>query len=1515
MTDYYGNFCPPLVVGTEIELTCINDPENKHNSRFTIKNVLGRGGMSYVYTVEDSVAVWTLKEYCPMSVIGDPCALHREGDAIVVNEKYRENYDMYKENLIQASKYHTSYIKQHLSANINNIGTTGFYEGNNTIYIRSVYENGISYDKIEDADINFMFRIALATAKAVRQYHENNILLIDLKPENILVLQNSDGRYITDYIKFFDYDSMVTVDYAVENPGKLLYSDNAPPEFKLRGYGSPDFSSDIFEIGAMVYKRIHGKDHVSSIANGRSRYCDGREGTLLHNAPSSLISATNEFLSRTLRNDRKRRYQDIDKVINDLAILVNMSMPEHIYLRDKRQKPGEKFSGRKAELREIKRRLDSDNFVFLRGMGGVGKSALAKKFAHEYRNEYHTCQFVSYGGSVHETIGALDFANLSEADFDGNVGELLKAKTDHLDFCDSKTLIIVDNVDVPDDEGFDELLNNSRCNAKFIFTTRCTMNNYTKQTFDLQGLQPEDCKELFFNYWDCTEKDKKTYSRCVEELSEMYNGNALLLKLMADVVNSSMGMCTPCDVLDSARSGDYESVDCEIGYLYSDMRVCDCDNMTVINLLLKIFRIKNLDRTAFMILNNLSLVPAGGIECADFIRKSGFARNTFSVINRLVHSGWINCEENRISVHSLIADLVSIMYAQNSADPIFDEYVQYGNFLASVCEYIADDSLSTISQVRDRVAHARNLRRRCSIVCKDGGCRCLPVYQLDITAGRLLLSIRDYNGAAEHLECAASLMKQSSDVSTPDKISTDVLLCKAYTASGKYDDATECIERAVSEAVRYNVSCGENQHISVSSLLIYKGEILDLKGLYDDAIQLYTSILEAQGFDMQCAEDRCYDALTLAALFHLGNSLSDKGDTVEAQKYLDAELSFSLKADNGQESINTAITLAEIAENRLVSGDCRRALEDYSRAHEIMCRCAGEDDPKTRSIYYARIGVLSLIGETAEVIDESEKYVEHCRKLYGENSVQLAYAYKIYSEMLLQAGKVADAGVMIEKAVEIYDVILPVDNPDYATALLNKAEILYTVGRIEESGEILDSLSGIRLVSLVDNAIFHANYISLLTLTGEYEKAHELCSEYIAVSKTNRLNQLHLINAYNLMGNIYLRSSKSRMALEAYGEALRWAENMDFGGKINPNVWICRSNMAAAYLNLGLFNKAYSELKESLGYLQEYYPEGHQRLVNIYINMGKCCFAKGRTGEALDWFVDARELKEALGINGFDIMLELNSSLVYDRLGMTETAVEKCRNARDFAQTLWSQDGANIQLAVILADLGLHTARNGDTEKGAELITQALEMQIGNDDKMYYEHAVMYKYLADISIMKNDYVSAAGYMDTAIEVMNRYGYSSDVRTVDFCTGRAAISTADGRADEAKEFYVRALTLLSDAYDSIPREDSAYRLVVLLCSMGEMYALSGDSVTAQAFAYSAKKAAHSSFLSDDLTCVLADAALGNIHTVSGDCDEAEKCFGQVISVLKNQLADENNSVLQIIDSMLEINEKNRECRKR
>ena len=87
------------------------------------------------------------------------------------------------------------------------------------------------------------------------------------------------------------------------------------------------------------------------------------------------------------------------KVINDLAILVNMSMPEHIYLRDKRQKPGEKFSGRKAELREIKRRLDSDNFVFLRGMGGVGKSALAKKFAHEYRNEYHTCQFVSYGGS------------------------------------------------------------------------------------------------------------------------------------------------------------------------------------------------------------------------------------------------------------------------------------------------------------------------------------------------------------------------------------------------------------------------------------------------------------------------------------------------------------------------------------------------------------------------------------------------------------------------------------------------------------------------------------------------------------------------------------------------------------------------------------------------------------------------------------------------------------------------------------------------------------------------------------------------------------------------------------------------------------------------------------------------------------------------------------------------------------------------------------------------------------
>lgn len=1443
MADYSGNFCPPLSEGTELELVCISDPGNEYNCRFTIKNVLGRGGMSYVYTVEDSVALWTLKEYCPKSIIGDPAALHRNGNAIVVKENYRDTYNMFMENLIQASMYHTSYIKQHLSANINNIGTAGFYKGNNTIYIRSVYENGISYDKIEDNDVNFMFRIALATAKAVRQYHENNILLVDLKPENILVLRNSDGRYITDYIKFFDYDSMVTVDYAQENPDKLIFSDNAPPEFKFRGYGAPGFSSDVFEIGAMIYKRIHGRDHVSSIANGRSRYCDGREGTLLHNAPASLISATNEFLSRTLRNDRRRRYDDIDKVINDLTILVNMSMPEHIYLRDKRPDPGEKFSGRKAELREIKCRLDTDNFVFLRGMGGVGKSALAKKFAQEYKNEYHTCQLVSFSGSVQETIGALDFANLSEADFDGNAQELLKAKTDHLDFCDSKTLIIIDNVDSCDDEGFAELLGNSRCNAKFIFTTRCVVNNYTKQTFDIQGLQPDDSRELFFNYWDCSETDKKKYAGCVSQLARIYNGNALLLRLMADVVNSSMGMYTPCDILESAKTGDYGAVDCEIGYLCSDMNVCDSENMTVINLLLKIFRIKNLDRTSFMVLNNLSLVPADGIECADFIRKSGFARNTFSVINRLARSGWISCDGNRISIHSLIADLVSMMYAGNPSsgdDGIFGEYEQYDRFLTAVCEYISDDSLSTISQVRDRVAHARNLRRRCLIVCKNESSVSLPVYQLDVTAGRLLLSIRDYNGAAEHLECARELMNQTDGVSVYNTISADVLLCKAYTASGKYDDATVCIERAISQAVKHNASAADGQHISVSSLLIYKGEILDLKGLYDDAIKIYREILDFQGFDMQCADEKCYDALTLAALFHLGNSLSDKGDTELAQKYLDAELAFSLKADNGQESVNTAISLAEIAENRLVSGDCRRALENYRRAHEIMCHCAGEDDPKTRSIYYARIGVLSLVGETREVIEESEKYVEHCRKVYGENSVQLAYAYKIYSEMLLQAGKVAEAGVMIEKSVEIYDVILPVDNPDYATALLNKAEILYTAGCIEDAGEILDSLSGIRLVSLADNAIFHANYISLLTLTGEYEKAHELCSEYIAVSKTNRLNQLHLINAWNLMGNIYLCCGKTRKALEAYGEGLEEAENMDFGGKINPNVWICRSNMAAAYLNLGFFNKAYVELEESLKYLHQYYPEGHQRLVNIYINMGKCCFSKGKSSEALDWFVKARELKEKLGINGLDIMLELNSSLVYDSLGMTETAVEKCRNAREYARTLWSQGGANVQLAVILADLGLHTARNGDYDDGIELVNQASDVLGSCDDENCYEHAVMYKYLADISSMRKDYVSAAEYMENAIEIMVNHGCSADVRTVDLLAGRAAISIADGNAEDAKAFYVRAITLLSEAYGNIPREDSDYRLFTLQGALAEVYALSGDVPTAHVLACSALK---------------------------------------------------------------------------
>ena len=79
--------------------------------------------------------------------------------------------------------------------------------------------------------------------------------------------------------------------------------------------------------------------------------------------------------------------------------------------------PEEPFAGRREELSEIRRLFGAGaGAVFLSGMGGIGKSALARAYGRAYGGEYASILLWSYGKGLEQIFaddGQLGISNLA----------------------------------------------------------------------------------------------------------------------------------------------------------------------------------------------------------------------------------------------------------------------------------------------------------------------------------------------------------------------------------------------------------------------------------------------------------------------------------------------------------------------------------------------------------------------------------------------------------------------------------------------------------------------------------------------------------------------------------------------------------------------------------------------------------------------------------------------------------------------------------------------------------------------------------------------------------------------------------------------------------------------------------------------------------------------------------------------------------------------------------------------
>lgn len=156
--------------------------------------------------------------------------------------------------------------------------------------------------------------------------------------------------------------------------------------------------------------------------------------------------------------------------------------------------PSKCFVGRTAELLEIQRKLKEYNTVFIYGIGGMGKTELAKKYVKEYQQQFFNVVYLNYNKYLCDgTTSRLESIIRS-------ITKEMPVANNYELFNNPETLVILDNFDVEEDEYLDDFLSFM---CKKIITTRnkCFSDYENSESIKLEVLSKKEQHDIFERHY------------------------------------------------------------------------------------------------------------------------------------------------------------------------------------------------------------------------------------------------------------------------------------------------------------------------------------------------------------------------------------------------------------------------------------------------------------------------------------------------------------------------------------------------------------------------------------------------------------------------------------------------------------------------------------------------------------------------------------------------------------------------------------------------------------------------------------------------------------------------------------------------------------------------------------------------------------------------------------------------------------------------------------------------------
>lgn len=1054
-----------LQIGGVLKLTTQNN-----QVCFLLKKHIGSGGgcVAYEVTYEEAdeiIHTGILKEYCPayLEEYGD--VRNEDGSLIIppeISTQFFAELEKFKGVYVSINEYLLNHPE---AANFHPV-LLGIFEGNNTLYTLASCDYGESYEKIEDNDLKSVLSLMLAITKGVEQYHNAGFLHLDIKPENIFVLDE-----VTELVKLFDYDSLTAIEDIEKRKIKAFPCPGVyyVPELNQRNIRAIGKSTDIFEIGAMLFLRLFGKAPESKDTSFDSVY-DFSASHLLKGVSPKVLYELEDLFKHTIQTAVSRRYKnagELRRQLQKLLLIVDSKQP---YLMNMpKWQPSAGYLGREREIQEIHRRLQTDGYVFVKGIGGLGKSELAKIYAEQYEDMYHTVVFGKYVDGLDGFIANLPFQGINVDDYT-DFEKLVKDKNQALHDCDSHTLIIVDNFNVTYDKYLRDFLPASADGFKVIFTTRCTQaaEYYENKTFELPKLSDENCQKLFCARSGVSASDSNLEK--VENLIKIIDSNTLVLVLLAAAVKRTHMSLD--DVISKIEEQELESISPKLFHEY-DYETEDTQAYSqLLSHLYAVFSISALNSDEIETLKAMTLIDSTGILISELIEFCNSTGVIDSTIRSLANQSWLFIDDDEaVSMHPTVSDLIA-----NKAE--IPKRKSYSNLAEALEDYCNPDYVNHFSVVLNRLSAAVQLDRRYKT---EDLMKRIP---MKAKVGRL------YANVYRPIE-ARKYLTESERLTVGTRY--EFFLPYLYSFFGELEKDFGTITKAIDyyeKSVCY----------AKKPLIRY----------YEIAAESMIAIGECYVDNRQY--DKAYEQLRDALKFSRLHGYSDKiADAAHSLISVCRELNLPEKEKKYQQLFEkykpgTEYDTAAYQETAdLYSG--KENISDFVRKYTAFLEKKkheyGEDSPMYKDIAQGKWTTFVIAGDKETAIRAANEDLSFAEQTYGKVSMEIADRLCLIASLFPALDEFEYAENAAKRAMSICEKLHEKTSYTYFSAKLSLAELYIALGQSGKAREIVETLD----VNAFQGSEMLSDFISSAGLTfcelSMAEKIEPHCIEFLRRSGTD----------------------------------------------------------------------------------------------------------------------------------------------------------------------------------------------------------------------------------------------------------------------------------------------------------------------------------------------------------------------------------------------------------------------------